>query len=85
MSDDTRHLLQISARYEVPAIMTGRLQRKGDCWQTEWAFYFDGKIKQWNAPCQRLLPAVQSGIQGAFAVLAGYYGAKPINLSAPPQ
>jgi uncharacterized protein len=78
LSADTRHLWQISLRYEVPAIMTGLLTKKGDCWQSEWAFYFDGKIKQWNSPCQRLLSAVQTGMDGAYGVLSNYYGAKPL-------
>ncbi|MGZ4957666.1 MAG: DUF2066 domain-containing protein [Methylomonas sp.] len=80
---DSRNLLAVSARYEVPAIMAGRLVRKGDCWQGEWAFHFDGKIKQWNAACQPLKAAALAGIKGAYDVLSNYYGIKPETAIAP--
>lgn len=74
---DSRNLLSVSSRYEVPAIMAGRLARKGECWQGEWAFYFDGRIKQWNGACLPIKAAVLAGVQGAYEVLSGYYGVKP--------
>ncbi len=74
---DSRNLLAVSSRYEVPAVMAGRVAKKGQCWQGEWAFYFDGKIKQWNAECLPLKAALAAGVQGAYAVLANYYGVKP--------
>lgn len=77
LSADSRNLLSVSARYEVPSVMAGHLARKGDCWQGEWAFHFDGKIKQWNSPCQSMKATVEAGIQGAYNVLSAYYGVKP--------
>lgn len=74
---DSKNLLSVSARYEVPAVMAGRLAKKGDCWQGEWAFYFDGKIRQWDSPCQPMKPAVLAGARGAYGVLSNYYGVKP--------
>ena len=74
---DSRNLLQISTRYEVPAVMVGHLSHKGGCWQGEWAFYFDGKIKQWSGTCQLLKATAVDGLQGAYQVLSSYYGAKP--------
>ncbi len=74
---DSRNLLAASARYEVTSVMAGRLVKKGDCWQGEWAFYFDGKIKQWNATCQSLKATALAGIKGAYDVLSNYYGIKP--------
>ncbi len=74
---DSRNLLAVSARYEVPSVMAGRLVKKGECWQGEWAFYFDGKIKQWNSACQSLKAATLAGVQGAYVVLSAYYGVKP--------
>lgn len=80
---DSRNLLAVSARYEVTSIMAGRLVKKGDCWQGEWAFYFDGKIKQWNAECQPLKAAALVGVKGAYDVLSNYYGIKPETAIAP--
>ena len=80
---DSRNLLAVSARYEVASIMAGRVAKKGECWQGEWAFYFDGKIKQWSSSCQPLKPTVLAGVRGAFAVLANYYGIKPEAVKPP--
>lgn len=74
---DSKNLLAVSSRYEVPAIMAGRLAKKGECWQGEWAFHFDGKIKQWESPCQSLKTTIQAGLHGAYLVLSSYYGIKP--------
>jgi len=74
---DSRNLLAVSARYDVPGVMAGRIARKGQCWQGEWAFYFDGKIKQWDNPCLPLKGVMLEGLQGAYTILASYYGVKP--------
>ncbi|MBS3964697.1 MAG: DUF2066 domain-containing protein [Methylomonas sp.] len=74
---DARQLLSVSARYEVPSVMAGHLARKDQCWQGEWAFYFDGKIKQWNSACQSMTATIKAGVQGAYDVLSAYYGVKP--------
>lgn len=74
---DSKNLLNVSARYEVPAIMAGRVLRKGQCWQAEWALYFDGKINQWNSNCLPLKSSMLEGMQGAYRVLSAYYGVKP--------
>lgn len=80
---DSRNLLVASARYEVTSIMTGRIFKKGECWQGEWAFYFDGKIKQWNNGCQPIKATVLTGVKGAYDVLSSYYGIKPESPIAP--
>lgn len=77
LSADSRSLLAASARYEVPAVMAGRLVRKGRCWQGEWAFYFDNKIEQWANECLPLKAAAMEGMQGAYRILSNYYGVKP--------
>lgn len=74
---DSRNLLNVSARYEVPAVMAAKIARKGECWQGEWALYFDDKIKQWNSRCQPLKSVMLDGMQGAYNVLSNYYGVKP--------
>ncbi|ANE56250.1 hypothetical protein AYM39_14380 [Methylomonas sp. DH-1] len=77
LSADSRNLLAVSARYEVTSVMAGRIAKKGGCWQGEWAFYFDGKIKQWNSECLPLKAAAVAGAEGAYQVLSNYYGVKP--------
>ena len=77
LSADSRNLLAVSARYDVPAIMAGRVVKKDQCWQGEWAFYFDNKIKQWNSDCLPLKGAMMEGMKGAYQVLSSYYGVKP--------
>ena len=74
---DSRNLLAVSTRYDAPAIMAGLLVKKGSCWQADWAFHFDGKIKQWNSPCEPLKTTLSIGIKGAYDVLSAYYGVKP--------
>lgn len=81
LGTDSRKLREASARYDVSAVMTGRVLKKGECWQGEWAFYFDGKIKQWNSGCQPLKSTISAGIRGAYDVLSNYYGIKPENAS----
>ncbi|MDD2759298.1 MAG: DUF2066 domain-containing protein [Methylomonas sp.] len=79
LSADSRNLLTVSARYDVPAVMAGRVTKEAGCWRGEWAFYFDNKIKQWGADCLPLKAALLAGMQGAYAELARYYGVKPQN------
>lgn len=74
---DSRNLLSVSARYDVPSVLAGRIVRKEQCWQGDWALYFDGKIKQWSNHCLPLKAAMSEGLQGIYQVLSNYYGIKP--------
>jgi hypothetical protein len=77
LSADSRHLLEVSERYDVVSVMAGRLVYKGRCWRAEWALYFDNQIKQWVSPCSSLNDVVLIGMQGTYDVLSKYYGVKP--------
>ncbi len=77
LSADSRHLLDMSKRYDVVSVMAGRLVNKGHCWQAEWALYFDDRIKQWSSSCNPLNGVVVNGMQGTYDVLSKYYGVKP--------
>jgi hypothetical protein len=77
LNADPANMLAASARYEVPSILAGRLTHSGQCWQSEWGFYFDKKIKVWRSPCQTLKQSFASGMGGAYGILSAYYGAKP--------
>jgi len=72
-----KNLLSASERYDVPAVMAGRMTKQGNCWLSDWQFYFDGKSKQWSSPCLPLKPAISTGIRGAYDILSNYYGVKP--------
>lgn len=76
VADDER-LLAASARYEVPAVLAGQLTRTGNCWQSRWRLYFDGKTSNWSHVCQPLKQTLALGINGTYGVLAAYYGVKP--------
>jgi hypothetical protein len=83
LGTDAKNLLAVSARYEVPAVMAAHLVKKADCWQSDWAFYFDNKIKQWTSGCVPLKSSITVGIKGAYDVLSNYYGLKPETPVAP--
>lgn len=77
MNVDAASMLAASARYDVASTLAGQVVRQGECWQGEWGFYFDGKIKRWSNPCQPLKQALLSGVNGAYQILSAYYGVKP--------
>lgn len=72
-----QNLLAVSERYGVVSILAGRVAKSGDCWKTDWAFYFDQRIEQWTKPCGTLNGAILSGLQGVYNRLSNYYGVKP--------
>ena len=67
------HLLAVSRRYDVPAVLAGRVVKKGNCWQGEWTLYFDQKINQWSKGCKPLPETLLNGIQGVYDILSQYY------------
>ncbi len=77
LSADSRNLLAVSARYDVPAVMAGRVLKADGCWKGEWVFYFDKQITQWSKECLPLKAAILAGMEGAYNVLSSYYGVKP--------
>jgi hypothetical protein len=80
LSAYSERLLEISARYDSIAILTGRIQQKNKCWIGEWAFYFDDDINQWAQACSHLDQVLLSGMQGAYDQLSKYYAVKPETL-----
>ena len=77
LNAEPKNLLAASARYEAPSVLAGKVIKKDGCWQSEWGFYFDGRIKVWNNPCRSLKQTFSSGINGAYQILSAYYGVKP--------
>lgn len=75
-------LLDVSGRYDVVSILAGRLVKKQECWQAEWAFYFDQGVEQWVQPCATLHETLLGGMEGAYNKLSRYYSVKPDVLEA---
>jgi hypothetical protein len=70
-------LLSVSERYGVVSILAGRVVKTKDCWKSDWAFYFDQRIEQWNLACGSLNAAILIGLQGVYNKLSIYYAVKP--------
>ena len=73
LSAYSEHLLAGSRRYDVPAVLAGRVVKKGNCWQGEWTLYFDQKINQWSKGCKPLPETLLNGIQGVYDIISQYY------------
>ena len=73
----SKHLLEVSVRYEVVSTLAGKLVKQGDCWKAEWTLYFDTKIEQWRGSCASIDEAALSGFQGVYQRLSEFYAAKP--------
>jgi len=77
LSAYSKHLLNVSHRYDVVSTLAGKLVKQPNCWQAEWNFYFDSKIKQWKSPCTALNKVALNGMQGVYDRLSDYYSVKP--------
>jgi len=69
-------LMKASERYDVAAILSGKLVKKRRCWQSEWTLSFDEKIEQWTVPCSSLDANLAESFQGVYKPLSTYYSAK---------
>jgi uncharacterized protein len=77
-----QRLLSISGRYDVVSILAGRIVKRQNCWESDWAFYFGQRIEQWTQSCASLNHALATGMQGAYTHLAGHYATKSDTLQA---
>ncbi len=75
-SNDSGNIKTASARYETPAVLVGRLVKKGGCWEGGWVVYFNGEATQTGHACQTLNLAVQAGVRDLYDVLSAYYAIK---------
>ena len=80
LSAYSERLLEASKRYAVVSVLSGRIQKKGQCWDGEWAFYFNQQIKQWGQTCKPLDEVMLGGLQGAYDQLSRYFAVKPDTL-----
>lgn len=70
-------LLQASERYDVAAILSGKLLKQRRCWRSEWTLSFNNKIEQWTVPCLDLEANLAVAFQGVYRPLSRFYAVKP--------
>jgi len=75
-----QHLLSASERYGVVSILAGRVVKDKNCWQSDWAFYFDQRVEQWTHDCGSLNEVILMGLQGVYGKLSNYYAVKPFTV-----
>ncbi len=76
LSAYSKHLLEMSVRYEVVSTLAGKIVKQGTCWKAEWTLYFDGKISQWVDACSTLDNIALNAFQGIYGHLSTFYAAK---------
>ena len=80
LSAYSERLYEVSDRYGTVSMLVGRVDKKKECWTSEWAFYFNNNVKQWTKKCSTLDQAILSGTQGAYDKLSQYFAVKPETL-----
>ncbi len=66
-------LMIASKRYDLTSVLSGKLVKKGRCWQSEWTLNFNGKIKQWNVPCLAIKENLAGSFDEVFTMLSAFY------------
>jgi hypothetical protein len=69
-------LMQASERYDVAAILSGKLRQQRGCWRSEWTLSFNSKIEQWTVPCLDLAENLSVTFQNVYKPLASFYAVK---------
>jgi hypothetical protein len=72
---DTGAIARISAHYQPPMQLIGKLYRGADGWNADWIFVDHGKVlSQWSAADSSARRAMSAGADGAADALARKYG-----------
>lgn len=69
-------VLNASRRYGVAAILSGAVTHNRHCWSSEWTLHFDGKVKQWSLPCEKLEQTLSVAMQGVYDQLSVFHAVK---------
>ena len=77
LSASSVKLLAASQRYDVPAILSGTVRKRGRCWEFEWGLHFNGKIEQWSLSCAELDKNMALGMQGVYEQLSAFHAIQP--------
>jgi len=67
------HLLTASERYDVSAILSGKIVQRRSCWRSEWTLNFNSKIEQWTLPCTQLKQTLADALQHVYTQLSAFY------------
>jgi len=71
-----KKLMQASERYDVAAILSGKLRKQRGRWSSEWTLSFNSKVEQWTVPCLDLAENLATAFQGVYKPLATFYSVK---------
>lgn len=71
---DTAAIARLSARYQPPMQLIGKLQRAGDGWRADWVFVDDGRVlSEWSSEERDARRAMSAGADGAADALVQRY------------
>ena len=69
-------LLTASQRYDMAAILSGKIVKQRSCWRSEWTLSFNDKVEQWTVPCENLSANLSTAFQGVYEHLFDFYAVK---------
>jgi len=75
-------LLEASKRYDVPAILSGKVVRTRSCWRSEWTLNFNSEVEQWALPCTDLSSNLSAALQSVYQRLSVFYAVTPGGVQA---
>ncbi|WP_058834095.1 DUF2066 domain-containing protein [Luteimonas abyssi] len=77
---DTAAIARLSARYQPPMQLIGRLQRAGSGWRADWTFVDNGRVlSEWSSEDGDARRAMSAGADGAAdALVARYAKVEPV-------
>lgn len=67
------HLQEASVRYDVSAVLSGKIVKQRTCWRSEWTLSFNNKIEQWTLPCTKLKQNLAATLQHVYTQLSVFY------------
>lgn len=57
---------EISIRYDVSAVLSGKVIKQRSCWRSEWTLSFDNRVEQWTIPCENLTANLLTALQQVY-------------------
>lgn len=76
------NLLEASKRYDMSAVLSGKLVRQRTCWRSEWTLNFNSEVEQWTLPCTDLKTNLSSAFQSVYQRLSIFYAVTPGQVEA---
>lgn len=78
VSANSDHIMIASSRYDVPAVLSGKVTKQKSCWQSEWVLNFNNKQEKWVVPCENLTANLSTAFQRVYEYLSVYDAQKPM-------